>query len=219
MRVNEAVGRFLKRYRAEHELTMDDVATASRRYGSGWSSGTISQMERGGSKADSVPVLLLLVQSLNYLTGDTLTVPDLFRCMAGDAAEVSITDTVSLSPDDLATALTSGGVPLTPGEAGTNGRPPFEHSAAAWFLKSLNGPRPVPTAAEIRAAKKTGIDPHVLAAWCRCHYGRTLDGEASRRAGDGASPQKRGRVTRVIVSEIKVAMLSIFRTADNETKH
>ena len=41
-----------------------------------------------------------------------------------------------------------------------------------------------------------------IAAICDVLYGHSLDEEAAKRAGEGATPQKRGRVTRVLAGEI-----------------
>ncbi|PKU99124.1 hypothetical protein CQR53_1808, partial [Bifidobacterium pseudolongum subsp. globosum] len=41
-----------------------------------------------------------------------------------------------------------------------------------------------------------------VAAICDVLYGHSLDEEAAKRAGEGATPQKRGRVTRVLADEI-----------------
>lgn len=88
MRANEVIGRFLREYRKKHGYTLEQISVASSRYGSGWTSGTVSVMERGGSKADSLPNMLILVQTLNDLaqqnedTGlivEPLTIGDLFR--------------------------------------------------------------------------------------------------------------------------------------------
>lgn len=83
------------------------------------------------------------------------------------------------------------------------------------FLGTHNGVKKVRvhfthpvTTAERRLSKqlhgKTDM-PHyeeAVAAICDVLYGHSLDEEAAKRAGEGASPQKRGRVTRVLAGEI-----------------
>lgn len=215
MKINEFVGRFLKQYRTDHGLTMDDVATASQRYGSGWSSGTISQMEHGGSKADSLPVLLMLVQSLNDLTHDTLTVAGLFKRTAEWNLPITITDAVTMSPGELAESLTVGDVPLMPNitDAGMRHMEIFTQDVRSGLIPSskhtrLFPPTPlrvstiIPTASEARAANKIHRDPLEFAVWCRHLYGRSMDEEAASRAGKGATPQKRGRYSRQIIQEV-----------------
>ncbi|MBW3080668.1 helix-turn-helix domain-containing protein [Bifidobacterium saguinibicoloris] len=207
MRINEAVGEFLRRYRAAHGLTLDDIATASRRYGSGWSAATVRDIERGGGKADSLPVILVLVQVLNSLTGEHMAVADIFELLrthldveSVDVMNGSALDTLTLSKifrGERYSLKTVGGGYIQD------------------FLGPLAGPtkqlsegrarvalRHTPTGAERRAAAKLGVKPVAVGFACMMLYGRSLDEEAAARAGDGASPQKRGRVTRVIVGEV-----------------
>ena len=63
----------------------------------------------------------------------------------------------------------------------------------------------VPTGAERRAAKKINLDPLALAVWARVLWGHSLDDEARARAGDEATPQARGRITRLLVEELSKA--------------
>jgi hypothetical protein len=63
-----------------------------------------------------------------------------------------------------------------------------------------------PSLAEQRAGKKLDITPSAVAAWSLDLYGRSLDEESERRAGIGASAQKRGRMTREIIAEIANAL-------------
>lgn len=66
-----------------------------------------------------------------------------------------------------------------------------------------------PTSAEKRLANRLikeqqvlALDDYTVAAICDLLYGHSLDEEAAKRAGEGATPQKRGRVTRVLAGEI-----------------
>ncbi|MBT1167006.1 helix-turn-helix domain-containing protein [Bifidobacterium simiarum] len=215
MRINEVVGRFLKDYRDEHGLTLENIATASRKYGSGWSAAKIRDIERGGGNADSLAVMIVLVQALNDLTGDDMALADLFRYADGTWRyfPVELTDVATIPSTEMRAILRGDEVQLAttrplPGiEAVSNlfveyfGMPPFrdeeERRAAADH---------VPTFAEQRAAKRIGVNVRAFGAWCIHLYGRSLDEEATARAGDGATPQKRGRCTRGITDEIKTAM-------------
>lgn len=225
MRVNEAVGQFLRNYREGHGLTMDDVANASQRYGSNWSSGTISQMEHGGSKADSLPVLILLVQSLNDLTGDNMTLADVFMWADSyDVKSFDITDIVKLAPIDMHDTLSDQRLNLANHADRATGRRrmnlerlnaqegatanPSEEDYFEYFCSI------VPTFAEKRAALKADISPEVFAAFCLKLYGHSLDEEAKQRAGEGASPQKRGRETRILRGEVAAAIKSFMSRKD-----
>ncbi|NYI66068.1 hypothetical protein BJY26_000374 [Spelaeicoccus albus] len=59
--------------------------------------------------------------------------------------------------------------------------------------------------AEERAAKKLGIETGELQRRAIQLWERPLEEESARRAGAGSTPQARGRVTRVLVDEIREA--------------
>ena len=60
--------------------------------------------------------------------------------------------------------------------------------------------------AEERAAKKLGISIAQLRQLALALWARSLEEESSRRAGTDSTPQARGRVTRVLVDEIRGSM-------------
>ena len=60
--------------------------------------------------------------------------------------------------------------------------------------------------AEERAAKKLGISTTRLRQQALDLWGRSLEAEALNRAGADSTPQARGRVTRVLVDEIRDSM-------------
>lgn len=266
MRMNEIVGDWLRDKRDEHGLTLDQIATASHRYGSGWTAGTLSYMEKGGSKADALPTLMILLATLNDLTGEDFKLADIFTWSGGD---VDIAKGYSTSYENVANALHYEPVSfkhtnmdtlermrrdLEEEDARLVGEYPdyaatiTEHAAkygadavevglhmfiapshAPTFHPSHErGERSVisnhfPTMAEARLEARlreanedsfgviegqmNSIDPltpegFYVAAICDVLYGHSLDEEAAKRAGDGATPQKRGRVTRVLAGEI-----------------
>lgn len=180
MKMNLIVGKWLRGYRAEHGLTLDQIATASHKYESGWTASTLSYMESGGSKADSLETLTILLATLNDLTRDDLTISDVFA----DCDAIEVGDGFKIDEDGFFNAL--GGRPV-------NIADPFEHARLIPQYATL---------AETRLAKRNGVDAEALHAVCMALYGHSLDEEAAKRAGEGATPQKRGRVTRVLADEI-----------------
>lgn len=180
MKINDIVASWLRSYRAERGLTLDQIATASHKYESGWTSATLSHMESGGSKADSLETLLILLATLNDLNRDDLCLSDIF--MDCDAVEVG--DGFEVDEDGFFNAL--GGRPVDIAD-------PFEHGRLIPLYATL---------AETRLAKRNGVDAEALHEACMNLYGHSLDEEAAKRAGEGATPQKRGRVTRVLAGEI-----------------
>lgn len=264
MKVNEIVGDWLQGYRAEHRLTLDQIAAASRKYESGWTSATISHMEKGGSKADALPTLMVLLATLNDLTGSGITMADIFIDYVG---KVDVTKGYSTSYENIASALQGDVVSFQhahtetlkqlqeeekqyqaqlleehpewansiaseekhdgkyvefgPKHAVSTTCPPmFDTSEDRWEI--LIVANHLPTAAEARLERRM-LDDEVfaqllederirkydyapeglaVAAICDVLYGHSLDDEAAKRAGEGATPQKRGRVTRVLADEI-----------------
>lgn len=90
---------------------------------------------------------------------------------------------------------------------------PENHDALAQHLEESQMP-PEPTRrsttrggagslAEERAAKKLGISTARLRQLAHSLWARPLEDESARRAGPGTTPQSRGRVTRVLVDEIR----------------
>lgn len=65
------------------------------------------------------------------------------------------------------------------------------------------GPRSSASLAESRAAKKLGIRPFELQQRAIQMWGRPLEDEALSRAGSESTPQARGRITRVLVDEMR----------------
>ena len=255
MRMNEIVGDWLRGYRVEHELTLDQIADASHRYGSGWNNVNVLRMEKGGSKADALPTLMILLATLNDLTGDTLTMADVFTDYAGP---VDLGD-YTTSYENITNALQGEKVSFTYAS-----KDKLEHTVRSiatfkagaedidleaamrkisihWSTHDYIAPTATPkftpsftrkkhyiisnhypTAAEQRLETRlrdanedlfgtpTKVwaytkDAHLglaVAAICDVLYGHSLDEEAAKRAGEGATPQKRGRVTRVLAGEI-----------------
>lgn len=180
MKINDIVASWLRSYRAERGLTLDQIATASHKYESGWTSATLSHMESGGSKADSLETLLILLATLNDLNRDDLRLSDIFI----DCDAVEVGDGFEVDEDGFFNAL--GGRPVDIAD-------PFEHARLIPLYATL---------AETRLANRSGVDSEALHEACMNLYGHSLDEEAAKRAGDGATPQKRGRVTRVLADEI-----------------
>lgn len=238
MRINEVVGQFLKQYRVEHNLTLDDVATASQRYGSGWSAATVSNIEKGGGKADSLPTIMILLSALNDLEDedwareqaeysltdeevqhDSLVMADL---LGGVTGKITISKSFAAPVDVIIGILNGGKAALGDGLTKEERSQAVDaHLAKIKKIIDLYASisylpadkkamdffdTHIPSAAEKRAAKKVGLNPDLVAAWCYSAYGRTLDEEANARAGEGASPQKRGRATRELVEEMENAL-------------
>ncbi|KFI65333.1 hypothetical protein BCUN_1099 [Bifidobacterium cuniculi] len=136
-------------------------------------------MERGGSRADALGNILILLSALNDLTGEELTLADVLG-------------------DDF----TDGGNALTGMAAALQGKP--VHLTPYIYIEPSQGRQP--TSAEMRMASRLGVQPPVLVRNVDRLYGHSVDTEAAERAGEGATPQKRGRETRIIEGEVADAI-------------
>lgn len=228
----DAVGEFLRSFREEHGLTLDAVARAGREHGASWGTASVGNIE-AAKAALTVPTLVTLALALNRLTGRALTLSDLLgstefvtlmpgaqpvsrpwldRVLAGDSVTLKATDIASSRPyeerkaaDELAALQAETGHLRDPTDqevvralVDMRQEPPEEEGAELTAT-------PIASLAEMRAAKKIGVEPAELQRWAKVLWGRSLEQEAFRRAGHESTPQKRGRVTRTLVEEIRKA--------------
>lgn len=211
MKINVAIGQYLRQFRQENNLTLEQIATASQRYGSGWTSGTISSMESGGSSVASLPNLLILLPTLTDLAdGERISLESIFgkagelelankgkshafiegsqilEVLSGKKVQPVMSREVELSSEDVAFGKKMSRL------FGSNNIDYINHIS-----------KHVITPSEKRMAKKLSIHPFSVAVSCVAMYGHYLDDEIAERTGKNASPQKRGRVSRVIAEEVR----------------
>ena len=253
MQIGEIVGAWLSNYRAEKKLTLEQIADASQRYGSGWAASTVSRMEKGSSKGDSLTALIILLATLNDLVDDAeLKLESILEDYIGT---VELSDSYATSYENLEKILEGEKVSFTysSGEklehdikkvaeyVGKDYDFVLQATSIHFSTHEYIAPKDTPafnpssmhknhyvvsnhypTAAEQRletrlrdanedlfgTPTKVWVDNSsrelglAVAAICDVLYGHSLDEEAAKRAGEGATPQKRGRMTRVLADEI-----------------
>ena len=222
MRINEIIGSWFGEYRRAHGLTMEQIADAARTYGANWRSANISRMESGGNSIDALPTILILFATLNDLTGDEISLSTPFSKVQYSNSEYEDSSFIELNSSYIAPlqsvskALRDNPVHLgrllSTTYLGYDKEKPryeltgYDHGTPVFTAQATHFP---PTAAERRLSEKLAkhsdsIDASdiAVAAICDVLYGHSLDEEAAKRAGEGATPQKRGRVTRVLAGEI-----------------
>lgn len=212
--IDEAVAQYLRSFREEHGLSLTQVADAAQKMGVKWGAASIRGMERGEA-ALTLDKLITLALAVRLLNGGT---PVRLAELLGDADSFEIAPPgvgANFSQKWMAAVLS--GAPVDPTSEGV--KPPQEYKAALYMERDperFGYPSSVtaediigavPTAAEKRAAKKLGIAPKALALWALHLWGHSLDAEASQRAGENATPQARGRVTRLLAEELETAYL------------
>lgn len=206
------IGGATRLIREQHGLTLDDVARHVRnRYGLSWSRSRVGDIENGRGAA-TVEVLVTLCAALSDLTGETITPDRLVK--AGRPVEIG--PGYLLGPEVLPAFLRGEAPDLHPLSGGLQGAEPDARTVAE--LQAALGPNPhgvsgedakhayeAATLADDRAAQKLGISKAALVGYALRLWGRLLSAESAERAGEGASPQKRGRVTRDLLDAIKGA--------------
>lgn len=219
--LTESIGRYVAQVRNEHGLTLDNLATVSRKWGMTWTTTSIRNFENGkfALTLQNLTGLALVMgkvtgkpHRLVDLLGDTGDVGESFPQLAsadklgylsrewlegvltGAVVEVGVSDYVrggDFAADALTRAVTAmqAVAKLLPTDMS------FEDIPAA-----------TPTLAEKRAAARLGERDDIVAVWARHLWGRSLDDEASARAGEGVSAQARGYATRALVNELRQRM-------------
>lgn len=229
MKINEAIGAYLKSIRQENGFTLDRVATEARGLGATWTSSKINALERGISTG-SLTNMLILAKALSSLTGEDIELSDLFL---GDGV-IELDGDASITRSELRKALNGKIFELDSARERVSEDPAVQKitgtvaasvsdlmqnlSDKLFFEASrLDGAtvlNTAPTLAEQRAAKQLGLTAEGTAALCQLAYNQSLDEEAAQRAGEHATPQKRGRETRVIRSELESLLDYILEAKD-----
>lgn len=214
------VGRNLRSYREHFGLTLAEVSKAARDNGVKWSTGRLTQVEKGEGAA-TVELLVVLALTLSDLSGfevsplDFLATNDPVRIggkaanaadevppldltaaafhaiLAGEKHEVFPPDMPQEAQEALHADIVEG-VKRSAVEYGTDVTfEQIEEARKAWSLT------------DERAARKLGIGPKTFTGQCIRVWGHLLSVEVEARSDPGDSPQKRGRVTRVLLDELR----------------
>jgi hypothetical protein len=153
--------------------------------------------------------MLHLAMTLGSLTGKRLSLIDLL----GDAGAITLTQDPSsaMTREWLNRMLAGAPVEATPDDLAwihdvAEERAFDELDAASKTPPGPRGVRVGSSLAEERAAVRLGVDVPTLQRLAQEAWSDTLEAEARRRAGEGSSPQARGRVTRVLIDEIRARL-------------
>lgn len=207
--IREIIGHNVREIRDEHGVTADELGRELRHYGMKWNVNRVSELERG-QKAVGIPELVTLSLALSSLTGSTTTPGDLLD--SGDPVELAEGVTLQNNAlrrvvegdDDLKVGDVVGGVEAV-------------NAAINHSLESLRGiSESIPFGqvrqavrdrglADHRAARKLGWTDDEFLRHCLDRWGRMLSVETERRAGPDANAQRRGRITRELIDELKGA--------------
>ena len=194
---------------------MDEVATNARRFGLNWASSRVGAIEDGRFKPtlDTLAVLALA------LTRDGDREPVAVGDLVAGEDLIELTPKVAVTSESLVTWLAGGNLEM---RADTT----TAQHAVAKFSAMLDGLRLPPrgrmlpadrvdtyldmvasiTPGEERLAHAAGIDPVELRAWAMHLWREPVEKRRDTIAGPGVTPQKKGHVSRELLTEITDAM-------------
>lgn len=186
----QLVGRNARRIRSTARLTLDRVAQEVTDLGKPWSHSQVAAFERG-SVAPSLPTILVVAAALHRLAGP-VTLADL----AASDDPVQLTEGLAVDAATLAAVLGGGAVELTAPS-------PFasvddtEPRRSVLFTTGRTE-RELATALEVSAATVVDASGEL--------WGRSFTAERDARAGDGATAQAKGRVSRILRDELRAKL-------------
>lgn len=213
--VAQVVGANLARIRESSGFTLDDVALHARRYRLRWNTARMSRIERGEGSIGLETVLMLSV-ILADLTGKLVSVSDLLE--SGES--VALAPRATLRPGVAQTLTCGSGDVAADGlieeeEAifadqmqnwdeikDALGRLISRKAEPALFLSALMEM----TLSDDRNARKLGLTSAEFSAWSVRLWGHLMSKETEKRAPEGATAQKKGRITRELMAEMREAV-------------
>jgi transcriptional regulator with XRE-family HTH domain len=196
----QAIGAELQRQREAAGVTQDAVATTARGLGFAWGQATISAIE-AGRRAISVGelgLLLFILAAANVTSQPT-------ENKGKSHGWMTMARVVDLIPDADEWVTVADGVEVNLASArwlfGTDAerRANVQHG----YYRSVR-PLPSITEADRKAARTLRVAPEAVVYAARGQWGRSLAEERDERVGTAsASAQKRGRVTRKLIAELR----------------
>jgi len=216
--LQKVIGGNVHRLRAQNGITQASLARAARAHGLRWHHTRVSELERGDLSL-SLDTVVLLGYALQSLIEAPVTGSDL---LAGDGnAQIG---GVMNFPLALLRDF-SNGEPfrttdhLTPSY--TNDAVESHTTDTAGEISKILGSEPdqdyyrynrrglISAQTETKALHSLSVSPSALSALSYVAWGRTLAEERDARAQPGDSPQKVGRITRELLSDLRALLAKI----------
>jgi transcriptional regulator with XRE-family HTH domain len=212
------VGANVKEARKDSGLTLDDISQALKTHlGVKWSTGKLGDIE-SGRFSPRMETILLLALALSIAGGGVVSP----RQLMDSGGPVELTRDICLTPKGYARLLDGEADSLTVGMI-VGGREEManivkgftDQLARAGRYKDQMTYGEVRRAddefalADERAAKRLGLERFEFIAACFHLWGRLLSAETQHRSPEGATPQKRGRITRELLAELREYVSSV----------
>lgn len=209
------LGRNVRAIREHHGLTMADVAKEVRSYGVKWSTGRLTQVEHGEGAA-TIQLLLVLALTLSDLTGEKVT-PELLLTTDADVQLTPDQELTGQAFTDVfagrTTTLLAHDIPEGVQQASETVQRVLETNSVLGDILggdvtfgAIRAANKARTLADERAARKLGLTDTEFLAWSVRLWGKMMSAEVEERAEPGATPQKKGRITRQLMDEMRGAV-------------
>ena len=215
----EVVGKNLHRLRSDYP--MFDLITAARPYGVRWGAGSIGSFERGNARV-TIETLTLLQLGLSNLLGRNVELHELL----GFDPNYNPNEHWDEWDEETQTGINHNDEDYWGADKlvqWSEGSYLYVSDVVAWFdtrdpevlkrgferaqqlLNLMDRLPALVTPGEERLASKLGISAEQLQDWSQQLWGEAIEARRDRLAGEGASPQKRGRVSGKLLAEIRAA--------------
>ena len=165
-----------------------DLADSARLFGTSWSGGSVQSIENGHARI-SFETLATLQLGLSSILGRSVKLQELLEVESPKCQMIKFNENQVIALRDVATW--------------------FETQDPGVLLRGIQkaqrtfGTPRVCTLGKERLASKLGISAEQLQDWSQELWGEAIEARRDRLAGEGASPQKRGRVTGKLLDEIR----------------
>lgn len=215
--VSEVVGTNFSALREGAGVTLEDVARRARHYGLRWNPARVSRIDRGEGSITLETALMLAVILTDLrrdkppvALADLLESVEEFQLAPRATVRAGYSDALLLQSDmgDATDVIVEGGPDAT--------TDPNLLSRTLPALRQVFGPRPgVTTSQRVfgavmnmtltdeRNARRMGLTEAEFAAWCVKLWGHLMSVETEQRAPEGATAQKKGRITRELMQELQ----------------
>lgn len=207
--IPQVVGANLRAIRTEHGLTLNDVAKALRSFNLRWSTGRLGDIEAGRGSA-TVQMVLGLALALSEACDAPISP---LRLLHSDSPVVLDGEHLAVKGDAFERLLAGRqhSINLSTDLPGPTEQEVLERVFPAGALGQSREPssgQPAPISlewdlADSRAAKRLGMSDEAFQALCVSTWGHLLSVEVQQRAEPGASPQKKGRITRELLKALQ----------------
>lgn len=212
----QVVGRNVRRLREAHDVKLEDIARSAQALGLRWNTARVSRIDRGEGNI-TLETALILALILTDVTATNVSLGALLESdepielapratlTVGTAQALARGDRIVTYRDGLVEGgeiLEAGVLPIAQAHESYNEilRPV---GVTPERTNALNEGRAAWSLADERNARKLGLSDAEFLAWSVRLWGRLMSQETEARAPEGATAQKKGRITRDLMDDLR----------------